>query len=217
MSYRDKDFKIIEKRQLTDESFVLRFDRHDMDFQPGQHILVGKDGNYETREYSIYSGVNEDFLEVLVKEVDDGIVSRQLHKLQLGDPIQVEGAVGFFKIKQEDLDKKFLFIASGTGISPFHCFAKSYPNLDYKILHGVRFENEAYEKDHYPKDRYVSCISKGKGGDFHGRVTKYLKNHKVEKGTQIYLCGNSDMIYDCYDILGKQGFTAEQLHAEVYF
>ena len=108
MSYRDKDFKIIEKRQLTDESFVLRFDRHEMDFQPGQHILVGKDGNYETREYSIYSGVNEDFLEVLVKEVDDGIVSRQLHKLQLGDPIQVEGAVGFFKIKQEDLDKKFL-------------------------------------------------------------------------------------------------------------
>lgn len=210
-------YKVIERRDLTENTFVLRFDRNGINFQPGQHILVGRSTDDEMREYSIYSGHNDDFLEILVKEVDDGVVSKQLHKLQPGDPVEVEGAVGFFRIMKEDLDKKFIFLASGTGIAPFHSFAKSYPELDYTILHGIRHSNQAFERDTYPQGRYISCTSKDQKGDFHGHVTDYIQQNKLDKNALIYLCGNSNMILDAKDILEEQGFQHDQIHTEVYF
>ena len=54
-------------------------------------------------------------------------------------------------------------------------------------------------------------------GTFHGRVTDYIQSNPVNKDTLCYLCGNSDMIHDAYDILTEQGVPSENLHAEVYF
>lgn len=212
-----KVHKVHEKRELTESTFVLRFDRHGLNFQAGQHILVGKSTDDEMREYSIYSGENNDFLEILVKEVEDGMVSKQLKKLKPMDTIEVEGAVGFFRISKDDLNKKFLFIASGTGIAPFHSFVNTYPDLDYTLLHGIRTTEEAYESDGYKDGRYISCTTKDPKGNFKGRVTDYLKKNKVSKDTLVYLCGNSNMILDAKDILESHGLTHENIHTEVYF
>ena len=76
---------------------------------------------------------------------------------------------------------------------------------------------EAYEKAHYPSGRYISCVSQDKDGDFHGRVTDYIRQNPVDKDTLCYLCGNVNMIYDVFDILKKQEVPSENLHAEVYF
>jgi len=212
-----KVVKVLQKRELTDSTFVLRFERNGLDFQAGQHILVGKSIKDEMREYSIYSGESDDFLEILVKEVEEGIVSKQLNSLSEGDEIMVEGAVGFFKIAKSDLDKKFLFISSGTGIAPFHSFIKSYSNLDYTLLHGVRNINEAYEKFEYPSERYILCTSRDKKGDFEGRITDYIKQNLVDDHILVFLCGNSNMILDAKDMLEYQGVPHENIHTEVYF
>lgn len=211
-------YKVDHIRKLTKSTYVLRMNRNGLEFKPGQNLNIGLAGDTEKRDYSIYSSLSDDFLEILVKEIKDGLVSRKLKKTKRGDKLEVDGPFGFFTIKDEfQLTKKFLFIASGTGIAPFHSITKSNPGINYTILHGVRYRKETYDIQDYPADRYISCITKDKGGDFNGRVTDYIKQHPVDKETLCYLCGNVNMIYDVFDILKEQGVPSENLHAEVYF
>jgi ferredoxin--NADP+ reductase/benzoate/toluate 1,2-dioxygenase reductase subunit len=211
-------FKVQGIRLLTHSTYVLKMDRKGMQFKPGQNLNLGLAGDTEKRDYSIYSAEGDDFLEILVKEVNVGLVSKKLKKLKPGDLVEVDGPFGFFTINEEDkLTKKFLFIASGTGIAPFHSIAKSYPGLNYNLIHGVRLAEETYEKEQYPTGRYISCLSKDKKGNFNGRVTDYLRQNPVSHDTLCYLCGNVNMIYDAFDILKEQGVPSGNLHAEVYF
>lgn len=211
--------KVRSIRELTPSTYVLRFDRNNIPFRAGQHILLGKKDDIQAREYSIYSAEQEDYFEVLIKEVKEGQVSRQLKNVKPGEPLNFENPVGYFILRNIDIKtSQFLFIASGTGISPFHSFVKSYPRLDYKIIHGVRYASEAYDKETYDKDRLVVCTSRDDMGDYHGRVTDYLRENPIEdKDTLCYFCGNCEMIHEAYDILLKQGVPSENLFAEVYF
>ena len=206
-------------RELTPTAYVLRFDRNGIPFRAGQHILLGKKDDLQAREYSIYSAEQDDYFEVLVKEVKEGLVSKQLKRMKPGEPVNFENPVGYFTLKDEDIpDRKYLFIASGTGIAPFHSFVRSYPGLNYKLLHGVRYAGEAYERHEYEKQRMVLCTSRDKKGDYHGRVTDYLREYPLEdKNTLCYFCGNCEMIHEAYDILLQQGVPSENLFAEVYF
>ncbi|MCB0824040.1 MAG: hypothetical protein KDC09_15190 [Bacteroidales bacterium] len=211
-------YTVKEIRDLTPSTYVVRLERNDMKFMPGQNLNLGLSGDTEKRDYSIYSRKNEEFLEILVKEVEDGLVSKKLKRMKPGDTLEVDGPFGFFTIKEENrYAKKFLFIASGTGIAPFHSITGSFPEINYTLIHGIRELNEAYEKEHYPEGKYISCVSQEDGGDFRGRVTDYIKQHPVDNETICYLCGNVNMIYDVFDILKEQGVPSENLHAEVYF
>jgi ferredoxin--NADP+ reductase/benzoate/toluate 1,2-dioxygenase reductase subunit len=211
--------KLHAVRHLTESTYVLELERKGMEFEAGQHILLGEPVNIHKREYSIYSGTHEDNLEVLIKEVEYGMVSKQLKKLRSGDLLEIEGPLGFFSIDPELISqkKKFLFVASGTGIAPFHSMIKSIPDLDYMLLHGVRYADEAYEKDSYEPNRYVLCTSRDEKGDFHGRVTDYLQKQNIDKDTICYFCGNFNMIREAMNLLEKKGIPPSQLHAEVYF
>lgn len=213
-----KPWVVREVRNLTVASYVLRISRNEMKFRPGQHIVAGFNNGKDAREYSIYSGANEDYLEILVREVDNGVVSKKLRQLEEGDTLEINGPYGFFMYNTQPPEfKKFLFIASGTGIAPFHSFINTYPDADYQIIHGIRNIEEAYDIQDYKKDRYFSCTSTDERGDFKGRLTEYLKTADVEEDRNIYLCGNSDMILESIDILEKKGFSSNQIFTEVYF
>ena len=211
--------KILGIRDLTSTTFVLEIERKGMKFEPGQHLLLGKAGDIHHREYSIYSGVDDPALEVLVKEIENGEVSKSLRRLKPGDEVEVQGPLGFFTLEPEYLQNgnHFLFLASGTGISPFHSMVKSVPSLDYKVLHGIRQIEEAYEKDHYDPARYVACTSRDNRGDFQGRLTDYIKQNEIAAHTHCFLCGNFEMIRDAMNLLEEKGVPQDHLHAEVYF
>lgn len=215
----DNIVTLLETRQVSDSAYVLRFNRKNFDFEPGQYLTLGVLDTRQTREYSIYSSVKDEALEVLIKEVEDGFLSLKFKKIKVGDQLLVDGPFGFFNIEAEELKtKKFLFVATGTGISPFHSMIKSYEGkIDYTLLHGVRNIEEAYDREEYDKDRYILCTSRGNKGDYKGRVTDYLKEHDVDNETLVYLCGNSEMIYDVYDILMSKGMSSDNIRTEVYF
>ncbi|MBU3928209.1 MAG: oxidoreductase, partial [Bacteroidetes bacterium] len=69
---------------LTGSTYIMQMERNGLEFEAGQHILLGADGDLNQREYSIYSGNNDTFLEVLIKEVDDGDVSKKLKDTKPG-------------------------------------------------------------------------------------------------------------------------------------
>lgn len=215
--YIRKIYRLQEVRTLTPDTYVLRFNRNDMNFRAGQHITLGIPGNNQVREYSIYSTEQDAGLEVLIKEVENGLVSRQLRKLIPGEILEVDGPFGYFSVDKNHFNRKFLFVGTGTGIAPFRSITGTYPLLDYTLLHGVRYATEAYERQLYPDNRYVLCTSRDSMGSFSGRVTDYLKENPLDSDTLVYLCGNCDMIYDVYDLLTSRGFPSGNIKTEVYF
>lgn len=214
----DHTIKVHHTRQLNDSTYVLRFDRNGIDFMAGQHVILGIKDENNAREYSVYSGEQDDYFEVLIKEVLEGDVSKKLKKLQPGTQLQMDGPLGFFTVPPDQISNtKFVLIASGTGIAPFRSFVRSYPQLDYQLLHGVRFCNEAYDHKEYSPDRLIVCTTGDDKGDFHGRVTEYLRQNPIDLNAEYYLCGNMKMIHEAFDILKEKGVRSENLHAEVYF
>lgn len=211
-------YKVENIRHLTDETFSLKLPKARFAFKAGQHISLGIHGDYQSREYSIYSGVGDENLEVLVKEVEKGYFTPKLRKLKIGDLVEIHGPFGKFGMEPKEAETgKFVFIASGTGVAPFRSIVRTYPEIDYTLIHGVRYSTEAYERSEYASDRYVLCSSRDAKGAYQGRLTGYLKNCIFTPETQFYLCGNSDMIFDALEILKEKGFERDQIHCEVYF
>ncbi len=210
--------QLLELEELTPETFVLHFERNDFQFKPGQYAVLRNPETAEGREYSIYSSEQDERLSFLIRKVEFGDFSRYLRHLTIGSELQIEGPRGCFVLDEDILSgHPTLLIATGTGISPFHSFVQSYPELNYRLLHGVHFPDEAYGRDTYNSDRYQLCTSRQEGTDYFGRVTYYLKENPVSEDTVCYLCGNSDMIEEVTDILEGYGVSAENIRSEVFF
>ena len=209
---------VLSKSWLTSDTYLLRTARSDNELKPGQCFSLGTRVLGINREYSIYSGINEAYLEFLVRRIPNGRISTALSDLKTGDQIEIQGPFGEFCISEKSSrSDKFLFIATGTGIAPFHSFISTYPNLDYELLHGVRFENETYGKEDYDPARYHPSISAPTGDSKKNRVTDQLRDLDVDRHTLIYLCGNRKMITDSVGILRTRGVSGSQIFMETFF
>lgn len=212
------EYKVINITHLTENTFILRFERAGMKFRSGQHLLVGLKGDLDQREYSVYSGENDPYLEILVREVKSGNVSSKLRNCEPGQPLGVNGPFGSFGIESyERFSKKHIFIATGTGISPFHSLVRSYPGMDYTVIHGVRYGKEAYGREEFDAGRYILCTSRENGTGHRGRVTTFLPGFRTTPGMLFYLCGSSSMIYEVYHILMDKCVPAENMITEIYY
>jgi ferredoxin/flavodoxin---NADP+ reductase len=211
-------YRVKEIRNLTDASYVVRFDRSGLIFRPGQHLVIGLPGHDEAREYSVYSGKDDEYLEILVRRVENGLISRKLFDLSSDEYLEVNGPFGFFMANaQPPGRKRFLFIASGTGIAPFHSFIRSFPDADYTILHGIRTIDETYGIESFKREGYISCTSRDKKGDHAGYLTSYLKEMTIDEEVIVYLCGNGKMIFDSINILHQKGIPNTRIYTEIYF
>jgi ferredoxin-NADP reductase len=203
---------------LTPETFILRLDRLNFQFEPGQYVVIRIPGQNKGREYSIYSGVNDNYLDFLVREIPEGSFSRYLRHLLPGSELDIEGPKGYFILDERTKNgHQAMLIATGTGISPFHSYVRSYPQLKFRVMHGVHFADEAYGRDSFDAENYFLCTSRSDAGDYFGRVSYYLKSHPVDTHTIYYLCGNSDMIHEVTNILEGYGVSAENIRTEVFF
>lgn len=210
--------KLMEVEELTPETFVLHFERNGFEFSPGQYVVLRDPETGEGREYSIYSSIHDNRLSFLIREVEGGDFSRLLRHLKPDSEIAIEGPRGFFVLDEQVLSgHPVLFIATGTGISPFHSFVRSYPDLNYRVLHGVHFSDEAYGRDAFKPYRFCLCTSRVEAGEYFGRVTFYLKENPVDPKTICYLCGNSGMIEEVSGILETYGISPENIRSEVFF
>jgi ferredoxin--NADP+ reductase len=208
---------VLEVRSLSESAFIIRFEKKEMNFKAGQYVKLGTQDHPERREYSIYSPVTAPYLEVLVQLVDEASFSFYLSELRPGDHLFVKGPFGSFNLEDTSARDKNIFIASGTGISPFHCMVLTNPELNYTLLHGVRNLEEGYERMSYQEGRYIQCTSAENGSEFYGRVTDYLQKYKPDATAHYYLCGNSAMINEVWNLLKLADVPVDSIHAEIYF
>ena len=117
---------MIENVQLSEGTFRLRTERTDTTIRAGQCFSVGTKDLGINREYSMYSGANDPYIDFLIREVPDGIVTPVLAQLNVGQLVEIGGPYGDFCVDRHDLIKdEFIFIASGTGIAPFHSYVEN--------------------------------------------------------------------------------------------
>lgn len=208
---------VLDNRRLSKNTFVLRTSRPDEEIKAGQCFSVGTSELAINREYSMYSAATDPFVDFLIREVDGGAVSSALARLDSGQEVEVGGPYGSFCLNDEQIhQRRYVFIASGTGIAPFASYVKTFPGLDYTLLHGVRFEEEQYDFRSYPENRYVPCISRPNSGRSQ-RVTDVLSEMELHREDLYYLCGNRSMITDCVQILRDRRIPGGNVFMETFF
>ncbi len=211
-------YRVLDIREMSSGTFRLRTERPNIEIKAGQCFNVGCGDIGINREYSMYSDARDPYLEFLIRGVEGGLVSPLLRRLKIGDTVEISGPYGEFCLNEETLARrKFLFVATGTGIAPFHSFVRTYPNLDYVLLHGVRKSSERYDYMDYADNRYVACVSRPDNGGQSMRVTDRLRAEPVTTDALCYLCGNRQMIIEVFDILREQGVSGDNIITEVFF
>jgi len=211
--------RVLKNEHLTEDVYLLRLERNEYQFKPGQSVSIGPHLKYHKgRDYTFCSGIDDDYLEFLIKAVKRGQISQYLKALKVGDQVDIVGPYGeFFILDPDDENRKHIFIASGVGLGPFICFIKSYPNLNYQVIHGIRYKKELVMANSLNLTRYISCITRDDGGDFRGRVTDYLKEQPISKEAAYYICGNPSMAWDVQEILIKKGVKQDRIFNEPYY
>jgi ferredoxin--NADP+ reductase len=210
------EFKVLLIDNLTSGTFHLRTERPTGLIRAGQCFNLGLPGMEINREYSMYSDANADYLDFLIRVVDGGLVSSRLQRVKIGEYVEIDGPYGNFCMQETKLRNEFYFIGTGTGIAPFHSFIKTYSDLNYKLIHGIRKGSEQYHKLDYSENKYIPCISQEKNSKYL-RVTDYLIAENLDKNSDYYLCGNRKMIIDSIDILHHKGISGDNIFTEVFF
>ncbi len=214
----NRAFKVLSNERISDRSYILRLERHGLDFEPGQYFVIGRQEDGTAREYTVYSSIDDDFLEFMITEIPGGEVSNELKKCKQGDVVFAEGPLGYFRLEtDEDHSRKHVFIATGSGIAPFRSMVLSNPELNYQILHGARLLADCYNREDYDPEKYMTCITREETGDYKGRVTDYLQENPVDPADHFYICGNTDMLYEVFELLISQGVTRERIRVEVFY
>jgi ferredoxin/flavodoxin---NADP+ reductase len=211
-------YPIIDIEHLTKDTFKLRVNNPSFTSRSGQCYNVGLDNLGINREYSMYSSADSDYLDFLIRSTEGGVISSALQKLNVGDYVEIDGAYGEFCLDEPiNMKQEYLFIATGTGIAPFHSFIDTWPELNYKLVHGIRYEEEQYHFKDYSKGCYFPCVSKPSDGSEGSRVTDYLLNNELSTDILVYICGNRKMIVDVFNILHSKGIEGDRIVTEVFF
>lgn len=161
-----------------------------------------------------------------MKILPEGKASQYLMHLKEGDDAQFMGAFGHFILT--DSPKAIVMIATGTGLAPFMgmlpTLFESQRTEPIHLIFGVRHEADLFyvnelremEKAH-PTFKATITLSQAPENwpGAKGRVTEYLDSIDVST-SQVYLCGNGDMVKSVKDILDAKGLPKTELHLEQF-
>lgn len=213
--------KVIDIINIGDANYILRIEKKNLKFSAGQFFSIGISETLINREYSVCSAENDPFLDFLIREVEGGILSVKLKKLKKGEFVKILGPYGNFYLENFDIKENYIFIATGTGISPFMSLIKTHKNLKYKIYHGIRKNIDIIEDKDINQNNYFKFITRenAKGiNSVNGRITINFDIIKSEKKNSFFfLCGNSMMVTEIYDRLIDNGFESNKIFTEVFF
>lgn len=224
----------------------ITFDAPGYDFLEGQSVGVLPPGqteagkNHAVRLYSISSMGNDvshnEKLSVTVKRVVYtnennekvfGVCSNYLASLQPGDKVHLTGPAGrkFLLPVQDELDRPFIFIATGTGIAPFRgmlqrlCFDGRSHDLPVHLFFGVKTTAELLYIEElkqfaskFKEFHLHIAVSREQQNDEGGRL--YVHHLFKSKADQIkplleneksiiYLCGLKGMETGVHEAIGS--------------
>jgi ferredoxin--NADP+ reductase len=225
---------------LGSEPRVDEADADDPPVEPGRLVK---------RAYSIASSnLERQYVEFFLTLVSSGALTPRLFALRHGSRLFLSSrAVGTFTLDRVEPGKSVAMIATGTGLAPYMSMLRTTLVHDtvrrFAVLHGARYswdlgyraELESLQRIR-PNLRYIPSITRP-DRDPHfvghtGRLQQLLADGVIEREsgieldpvwTDVFLCGNPDMIREVQAILALRGFRPGRgrqpgtVHVEEYW
>lgn len=213
----------LKKKMISDihptgnDGWILSFVR-DTKFRAGQVVAIDVQPDGEPRLYSIASGEQDEFIEILFVEKAGGRLTPRLSKMKAGDCIYVSEPFGNFATSFENE----WWIAAGTGIAPFASMARSGHFSGKTLIQGSRYDADFYfsalfESKH-PEKYFRCCSFQVDTAFYRGRLTAWLKENLVaEENVRYLICGSAEMVVEVRDILINKGIPFQKIISETYF
>lgn len=211
-----QEFPLIQKVVVSHNSAVYRFGlpRHTdvLGLPIGQHISIGAEinGKEVVRSYTpISTDEEKGYFDLLIKVYENGLITRFVDNLKIGDNLQVRGPKGFFTYTP-NMVKEFGMVAGGTGITPmYQIITEIARNPDdhtkVTLIYGNVTENDillrpeldliAKENPNIKIHHVLNNPPEGWQGDV-GYITQDILEKKLAKptpDTQLLLCGPPPM------------------------
>lgn len=201
-------------------------------FEAGQFVNLAIPGALPRgeRSYSVWGAPapgGSTTLDFAIKLFAGGQASEHLRASSPGDVFQLKGPYGQFQLRDDAPDAATWFIATSTGLAPFHSMlgvaARTRDPRPFRVLFGCRDERDVFGLDALDALRgqldleYIVCLSQPLGATAHrvGRVTAHLPN--PDPAARYYLCGNGGMITEAKDLLREAGVDRKRIHYEKYW
>jgi len=234
---RRMQLRVKEVIRQTPTAKTLRFERTDgplPPFRAGQYVslLCEIDGVRTSRPLSISSPPGADFLDLTVREKPGGFVSSHLvSRVKAGDTLVSTGPVGGFYYEPLIDGEDLVFLAGGSGITPFMSILRWAAAQDWpftvRLLYGSRtpddviFDGElkalAKGSDRFDYNAVISERPEGYDG-LAGLIDADLLAERIgdPAGKTFYLCGPCAMYDFCLPQLEKFGVPRHRIRRELY-
>ena len=171
------------------------------DFVPGQYIRLEIDGE-DPRYFSIASAPRaNNTIDIHVRNSGQNLSYRLCHNIQLGEKLSISHPMG--SLCMHETDAPVVFIAGGTGITPFLAMLEANPNKPVTLYWGMQSEYEFYIRPHRQGLAVHYCVETYPVDDF-------LKD-RIE-GAHIYLSGPPAMVKDSRVKLLAAGVEPSNIH-----
>jgi ferredoxin-NADP reductase len=216
----------------TPRARVVRIDLDGQFFpyQAGQAVLIASQGYERRKPYSIASAPEDaerhGYLELLVGVDAEGAAGTHL-RLQRDELVDVDGPVGRFTFPAHPAERRFLFVAGGTGIAPLRAMlrhALHLPHREVGLLYSARTPQEfAFEEEFRTLARE---------GEIHLRQTVTREAAETWEGTRgrisqadlaplvhdqetlCFICGPPALVADIPKLLGELGVETSRVRIE---
>jgi glycine betaine catabolism B len=232
------NLRLSEIWQETASTTSLRFvseDRYLPPFQAGQYIniFVEINGIRTSRPYSISSQPNQTgYYDITVRRIEEGFVSNYLiDETKIGDIFQSTAPAGQFHYNSLFHGDDLVFIAGGSGITPFMSMIREVADKDLQrkihLIYGSRteddivFKSELEERSSRHHNLTVSTVISEPSEGYDG-VTGFITADLIKeltgsiKDKTFYVCGPEAMYSFVLDELNKLGVPKRQVRVEVF-
>lgn len=237
--------KLIDSRMLAEDVRHLSFERADgaaTAYLPGQFLQIHFEhaGVMTKRSYSVANAPNAsahstDRIEIAVSYVKGGAATALLSALPHGGEITASGPYGRFCLMDTDQNQRYVLIGTGTGITPYRAMLPKLAtlfksrNVRVELIQGARTQGEllyseefqAFAAEHPDNFRYFGCTSRQAAPENScyraGHVQSVFGEIALQPSTDIaYLCGNPNMVDDCFGLLKEAGLPVPAVRREKY-
>lgn len=232
------ELKVVEVYEVTKESKTIRLvskNGYLPPFQAGQYINIFTiiDGVRTSRPYSISSSPKQRaFYEITVARIPTGFVSDYfLDNVKVGDEFEANGPAGTFHFNPVFHHKKSVFLAGGSGITPFMSMSReileSGMDREIYLIYGCRREELAiYHEElsqmakNHSNFRYTLVISDS-DAEFTGRKgfidAKCIKEIVGDlDNCTFYMCGPQIMTDFCMKALKELKVKDRNIRREMF-
>lgn len=217
---------------MTARSRLVRIDLagHPFPYAAGQAVKAGSHGSAVRKPYSIASAPEDTarygWIELLLGLDEHGSAGTHL-RLEPGAPVDVEGPLGTFTFPEQPAERRFLFVAGGTGIAPLRAMihhALAIPHGEVGLVYSARtpddfaFEEEfrALARDGRIELRQTVTRETGtawNGG--RGRISRTdLAPLVHDTATLCFICGPASLVDGTKRLLEEIGVPREQIRIE---